>query len=230
MLLHEVKYADAAYDPDRHTGNIDQLTLSRVPQGSRVLDIGCATGYMGHWLQTQHACSVTGVEFSAEQAEVARSRLDFVITGSAELPNIQAQIAARGPYDVVICAATIGCMVDPWALLRQIKVWLKPSGKVLIAWGNVGHWSLRRDLMRGKWDYEDFGIRDILVLRFFTVHSFRRALEQAGYRITDFDSEFYDGGFRVLLRRARLRRIERWYVRRLANFFAIQFLYEAVPA
>ena len=142
---------------------------------------------MGHWLQTHRGCSVTGVEFSPEQAEVARSRLDFVITGSAKSANIQAKIAAREPFDVVICAAAIGCMVDPWALLRQIKTWLKPGGKFLVAWANVAHWSIRRDLLRGNWDYQDFGVLDIVALRFFTVHSFRRALEKAGYQISDFE-------------------------------------------
>jgi SAM-dependent methyltransferase len=229
MLVREVKYEAADYDPEKHPGNIDQLTLAQVPSNSRVLDIGCATGFMGAWLQRHKGCSVVGVEYSAEQAAVARERLTGVIVGSVESPDIQALIDQVGPFDVVLSTAAIVCMVDPWALFRQMKRWIKPGGKLLITCANVAHWTLRRDLLRGRWDYQDYGVLDVVALRFFTVHSFRRGLEQAGYRVTGFDAEFYDGGPRVLLRRLGMKGIEGWYVRRFANLFAIQFVYEAVP-
>jgi protein-L-isoaspartate O-methyltransferase len=230
MQIREIKYEDPDYDPHRHAANIDQLTLARVPRGSRILDIGAATGYIGGWLQSNASCTVIGVEYSPEQAERARQRLTDVIVGNVETAEIQAQISAHAPFDVVTCSATIVCIVDPWALLRQIKTWLKPDGKLLITCANVAHWTMRRDLLRGKWDYQDYGVLDQLAVRFFTVASFRRALQEAGYTITDFDAEFYDMGLRVLARRLKLHRFERWYVRRFAGFFAIQFLYEAKPS
>ena len=230
MLVDQVKYKAEDYDPDLHTGNIDQLTLLHIPEGARVLDIGCATGFIGHWLQTQKGCKVTGVEYGPAQAEVARTQLEAVITGSIEAPEVQAQINELQSFDVVMATAAIVCMVDPWALLEQMKSWIAPGGKLVITCANVAHWSIRRNLLFGKWDYKDFGVLDVVALRFFTVNSFRRSLEKAGYRITAFDAEFYDGGPRVLLRRLGLKRLERWYVQHFVNFFAIQFMFEAVPA
>jgi cyclopropane fatty-acyl-phospholipid synthase-like methyltransferase len=232
MLVDQVKYKVEDYDPNRHSGNIDQLTLLRIPEGKRILDIGCATGFMGHWLQTHKTCTVTtGVEFGPAQAEVARSQLEAVIVGSVESPDVQAQLSRLEPFDVVMSTAAIACMVDPWTLLEKMKTWIAPGGKLLITSANIAHWSIRRDLLFGKWEYADFGVFDVIAsLRFFTVNSFRRSLEKAGYTITDFDAEFYDGGPRVLLRRLRLKRPEHWYVQHFANFFAIQFMFEAVPA
>ncbi|HVO41063.1 MAG TPA: methyltransferase domain-containing protein, partial [Aggregatilineales bacterium] len=162
------------------------------------------------------------------QAEAARGRLSAVIVGSIETPAVQDQLDSLPPFDVVMCCATIVCIVDPWTLLKRIQRWIAPGGKLLITCANVAHWSIRRDLLRGRWDYQEYGVLDIIALRFFTVHSFRRSLEQAGYRITDFDAEFYDGGPRVVLRQRGLKKLERWYVQRFAGFFAIQFMYEAV--
>ncbi len=227
MLVDQIKYNADQYDPDEHPGNIDQLTIQRVPAGARVLDIGCATGYIGGWLQTRRGCTVVGVEFSPTQAEVAKTRLSQVIVGNIESTEVQAQISQLPPFDVVLSSATIVCLVDPWAFLRQTKAWICPGGKLLITCANVAHWSIRRDLLLGKWDYQDYGVLDEIALRFFTVPSFRRSLVEAGFRITDFDAEFYDGGPRVLLRRWGMKRLEHWYVAHFANFFAIQFMYEA---
>jgi SAM-dependent methyltransferase len=229
MLVDQIKYNAEQYDPNQHPGNIDQLTVERVPQGARVLDIGCATGYIGAWLQKERGCTVVGVEFSPTQAEVAKTRLDQVFVGNIESDALQEQICQLPPFDVVLSSATIVCLVDPWKFLRKTINWIAPGGKLLITCANVAHWTIRRDLLRGKWDYQAYGVLDEIALRFFTVHSFRRSLEQAGYRVTGFDAEFYDGGPRVVLRRLAMRRLEQWYVRRFANIFAIQFVYEAVP-
>ena len=48
------------------------LVVSLVPAGARVLEFGCATGYMSEVLKSQLGCRVTGIEYSPEAGELAR--------------------------------------------------------------------------------------------------------------------------------------------------------------
>jgi hypothetical protein len=48
---------------------------------------------------------------------------------------------------------------------------------------NVGHWSVVRDLARGRFDYLPVGILCGTHLRFFTAASLDELLQQAGFQI-----------------------------------------------
>ena len=60
------------------------MVLSLVPPHARVLEFGCATGYMSAELGSRLGCVVTGIELSAEAAEEARPRCARVIVGDVE--------------------------------------------------------------------------------------------------------------------------------------------------
>src|SRR5665648_1008225 len=45
-----------------------------------VLDVGCATGYLAQALRAR-GCTVSGVEYDAEAAEMARPHLDLLVVG-----------------------------------------------------------------------------------------------------------------------------------------------------
>jgi len=70
----------------------DKLSSSFVPKGSRVLDLGCANGKIGHFMEKYLDCRVTGVEMNPSLAQKAARRLTKVIIGDLENPQIQAQI------------------------------------------------------------------------------------------------------------------------------------------
>ncbi|KAI8956027.1 tocopherol O-methyltransferase [Xylaria longipes] len=47
------------------------LEISDLPQGARVLDVGCGIGGTSRFLAQEHACSVTGITISGRQVEIA---------------------------------------------------------------------------------------------------------------------------------------------------------------
>src|SRR5947207_2609260 len=79
------------------------LVISLVPAGARVLEFGCATGYMSAELKRRLGCTVTGVELVPEAAELAREHCERVIVGDAELLDFPSLFGGQ-KFDAVIFA------------------------------------------------------------------------------------------------------------------------------
>jgi len=68
--LEPLRYDEQVPDPFESTGMI----LNMIPPGSRVLDVGCGTGWISSLIRDIRRCTVIGIEPHAERARKARSR------------------------------------------------------------------------------------------------------------------------------------------------------------
>lgn len=225
--------------------NIDRIQLAFIPQKSRVLEIGCATGEMSEYLIREKGCTVFGVEADEEQAAVASTKGLQVFSGAVDHAALQAKlddfVCAHQPFEVVFMSQVIEHIADPGALLDKISDWLTEDGILVISTCNIAHWKYRFRLLAGKWEYEEYGIMDRDHLRFFTLNSFAVLLEDSGYRIQDFGFSFQDicpfkilFDFRLLAPSDLLRlipfvggRLRRLYTHAVRNLIATQFVYRA---
>jgi SAM-dependent methyltransferase len=165
-----------------------RLVLAAVPDGARVLDVGCATGYLAAELR-RRGCDVIGVEFDPAAAEHARAACREVVVGDLEAAETRAAveraIAAAGGIDTVVCADVLEHLRDPWAVLTWLRTLLPAdgSGRAVISVPNIGHWTARRALVRGRFDYAEFGLFDRTHLRFFTRASASALARRAGFAV-----------------------------------------------
>ena len=157
------------------------LLASWVPEAARVLDIGAGTGALATKLRDIRGATVVCVEPDAERARLAADRgLDVHAT---DLDAFAA--TAPEPFDVAILADVIEHLAYPGPVLATARRLLKPSGHLLVSVPNVAHWTLRTSLLRGRFDYEPTGLMDATHLRWFTLASLRRMLEQCGFVVED---------------------------------------------
>ena len=80
-----------------------------VPEGLKVLDLGCGTGRLLAALKPSHG---VGIDFSEQMIEVARrehSELDFRIGDAEDADFID---SLGGPFDVIVLSDLIGFMED----------------------------------------------------------------------------------------------------------------------
>jgi GT2 family glycosyltransferase/glycosyltransferase involved in cell wall biosynthesis/2-polyprenyl-3-methyl-5-hydroxy-6-metoxy-1,4-benzoquinol methylase len=153
--------------------------LDLVRPGTRVLDVGCATGRFAAALR-QRDCRVTGVEFDAEAASAARERCDEVLEGDIGQLLVSGAFEGR-VFDVVIAADVLEHLVDPWSVVRGLRTLLAPGGVVLASIPNVTHASVILEMCAGRFPLRPEGLLDMTHLRFFGEESALSLFTDNGY-------------------------------------------------
>jgi O-antigen biosynthesis protein len=145
------------------------------PRCRRVLEVGCGSGELGRLLRSR-GHHVTGIELVPEMAQLARRRLDCVVTADVEQEGFPFPPAS---FDALVFADVLEHLVDPWRVLREAVEVLADDGVVVASIPNVQNIDVLHRLFLGRWDYRERGILDIGHLRFFTLHSIRALFSQA---------------------------------------------------
>ena len=172
----------------RHTfdgtpGSVHELVVGLVPPRSRVLELGCATGYMSQVLQQRLGCTVTGVELSPQAAARASAHCQRVLVGNLETLALARELTGER-FDAAVCADVLEHLRDPGALLERLVPLLAEGAAVVASIPNVAHASVRLALLGGEFRYGETGLLDRTHLRFFTRESIEDLFEGAGYGIT----------------------------------------------
>jgi len=160
--------------------------VRHIRQGrNRILDVGCAEGFLGQNLrQLGLASEVVGIEYVSDAAKSAGSKLDRVICGDIELMNRDEMGLEAESFDYIICGDVLEHLRDPWSVLSWLVTRLKPGGGVIASLPNVRHWSVLLPLLlKGEWEYQSRGIMDRTHLRFFTRKSSVDLIKQSGLTI-----------------------------------------------
>jgi ubiquinone/menaquinone biosynthesis C-methylase UbiE len=88
-----------------------------IPEGARVLELGCGTGHLLAGLKPSYG---VGVDFSEAMIAVARDKyahLSFVV-GDIEDPGVIASL--EGPFDFILIADTLGSVDDCQRLFESL--------------------------------------------------------------------------------------------------------------
>ncbi|HWF41785.1 MAG TPA: class I SAM-dependent methyltransferase [Acidothermaceae bacterium] len=152
--------------------------LALVGANKRVLDVGCATGYLARELVAA-GCTVSGVEYDADAAEQARPALERVMVADLETADLVAEFG-REQFDAVVFGDVLEHLRDPLEVLRRARPLLARGGCVVISVPNVAHGAVRLALLQGRWEYRSLGLLDDTHLRFFTRASLKEMLRAAG--------------------------------------------------
>jgi ubiquinone/menaquinone biosynthesis C-methylase UbiE len=172
-------------DYDRSAGNYDNIRfrspggqyvdrkeqelVAGVIKGSRVLEIGTATGRFAVSL-THRGAEYTGVDLSQRMLRTTFERTDH----STSLVQMDgSQLGFRGYFDYVLCIRTFHFLPKPVEALQGMFVALGPSGQCLVTFETDN--PLRRFLL------------------FFGIGT----SEQYYYKISDVEDMFLKAGFKI---------------------------------
>jgi methionine biosynthesis protein MetW len=126
---------------DLHT---QRLIARLVPEGARVLDLGCGDGALLDLLQRQRGCSGYGVEIAdGNVLQCVRRGVDVIQL------NLDEGLAMfdDASFDVVL-------QIDTLQHLRNAEVMLRETARVgrigIVAFPNFAHWPNRISIARGR--------------------------------------------------------------------------------
>ena len=204
--------------------------IEAIRQGARVLDLGCAGGYVGEALRRRRGCRVTGVDRRALAPGV---ELDgFVLHDLNDgVPPVDFR-----DYDYVLLLDILEHLASPETFVEELRAALarSPSTRVLASTANIGFIITRLMLLAGQFNYGKRGILDLTHTRLFTFASFRRLFEQSGFRVLS--ARGIPGPFPLALGRGALGRtaftINDWLIRLAPGLFSYQmfFVVESLPS
>ncbi|MDQ7958693.1 MAG: methionine biosynthesis protein MetW [Rhodocyclaceae bacterium] len=127
------------------TGTDAQDPIARlVPEGARVLDLGCGDGALLERLQRQRGCSGYGVEIAdGNVLQCVRRGVDVIQLNLDE----GLSMFEDASFDVVL-------QIDTLQHLRNAEVMLRETARVgrigIVAFPNFAHWPNRVSIARGR--------------------------------------------------------------------------------
>jgi methionine biosynthesis protein MetW len=157
-----------------------EVILRNVPPGTRVLDVGCATGYLGEALNAR-GCRVWGVDRDAAALTVAAPWYEDVSV--IDLEACDTLPWPERSFDVVLAADVVEHLRDPGRALRVLRNYVRSDGRIVVSVPNVAHASVRIPLLLGRFAYRPTGILDETHLRFLTFKTAHELVESSGFDV-----------------------------------------------
>jgi 2-polyprenyl-3-methyl-5-hydroxy-6-metoxy-1,4-benzoquinol methylase len=181
-LMHHATLKSSRYEiftnDDRFSRNY--VFLEEAKKYRSILECGCSTGFLSRQLAAAGS-RVVGIEIDPDAAEKARQFCARVLSVDLNRPGWSNAVGEQ--FDLVTYGDVLEHLLEPRDVLRETRNLLAPGGRVLISLPNIAYWTMRVKLLLGRFEYESMGLMDYTHLRFFTVHTARKMIEQAGYRI-----------------------------------------------
>lgn len=157
----------------------ERLTVLRGGAPGRLLEVGCAAGWLLHGARSL-GWEVEGIEASPKFQRYASTTLGLPV----HLGTLASVPLAPGSFDVVVMTDVIEHLVDPVADLHRIHRLLAPGGRLVLATCDLGSWCAR---------FWGLDWRQIVVSHTFywTRRAMCHALGRAGFTVEQFSEPRY---------------------------------------
>jgi methionine biosynthesis protein MetW len=158
-----------------------QMVANWVPQGSRVLGLGCGEGELLAYLQQYKQVRCSGIEIDEARVASCIEKGLSVLQGDI---NTEVLDYPDESFDVVILAQTLQQIYAPDQLIHQI---LRIGKRCVVSFPSFSHWRARLQLLfKGRapvtkqLPYQWYDTPNIRVI---ALEDFRRFARQVGFKI-----------------------------------------------
>ncbi|WP_045215351.1 class I SAM-dependent methyltransferase [Desulfonatronovibrio magnus] len=161
--------------------------ISMTDWTGNVLEVGCGAGLMAATCKEQNSgLRWVGVEQSYDIIKEASPRLDLAINADA---NYALPFGKDIRFDRIVCGDFLEHLPFPWVFLSRLRNCVADSGRLIASVPNIGHWSIVKDLFKGRFDEAPSGTLCVTHLRFGTKKSWEKWFLGAGWNIEKVEEE-----------------------------------------
>ena len=118
-----------------------EIIINAVPQGARVLDVGCGDGVLLKRLKQERNAIVRGMELSQAGVNACVAKGLSVVQGDADL---DLALYPDDSFDIVVLSRTIQATRKPEMVLKQMH---RIGAKAVVSLPNFGFWQVRLSLL-----------------------------------------------------------------------------------
>lgn len=205
-----------------------ELIRRHARRGGVLLDLGAAGGELGSAVR-DHFERTIGFEYNVDCVGQLAGRFDQIVIADLEkVKSLPRNVRA------IVLADVIEHLRDPAAALKLVRGALADDGHMFVSVPNIANITVRLGLLFGVFEYRDRGILDFTHLRFYTMRTIKREVENAGFHIEEIRGSsvplrLIAGKYtpEFLLRIGE--RLLTWLTRLWRGLFAYQIILVAVP-
>lgn len=198
-----------------------KVVASMIPEENRkikVFDMGCGEGTLGMLLREKFRDVYTmGCDIAEKTVELAAPFYDRTVQLDIESDNIEDKLG-RETFDYIVCVEILEHLMYPDRALRKLKSFLSKDGHMIVSFPNIAWWKYRLMLLKGRFPEESRLYHHAEHLHDFTMHTFRKLLEDSGLEPVELGGEFVPPQFMKHLPKSILDRI----VKKRPNLFGYQ--------
>lgn len=172
-------YSDRClYGHDYLLAKIEPIVAAARP--NRIFDLGCGNGSIANRL-SKHA-SVTGIDISDSGVQIANRSLPHL---KIEVGSVNDDLAAKyRRFPVVVSLEVVEHLFDPPSFAKTLRP--GPGGLAIVSTPYHGYWKNLAISLTGKFDSHFTASRIGGHIKFWSVHTLRTLLTEAGFTEIEF--------------------------------------------
>ena len=155
----------------------------RIPEGARILDVGCGDGALMAWLEANKACDARGIELSRDGVNECLEKGLSVVQGDADMDLDNYPSDA---FDVAVLSKTVQATRSPSAVLNNL---LRIAPRAIVSFPNFGYWRVRLHLLlNGRMPVTEtlpVSWHETPNIHLCTVHDFASLVDELGLSIAE---------------------------------------------
>lgn len=155
------------------------LPMLKGFKNKKILDVGCASGYLGKFLK-ENGNYCVGIDVSKGNIKLAKKVLDEAYVLDVESDDLQK--LGKG-YDLIILAEVPEHLFDPQSAIARLLPLLKKDGSILLSTPNVVHAYIRLKFLFGVFNYREETVINKSHIHFFTRTEFLRVIDELGLKV-----------------------------------------------
>ncbi|GAA0077166.1 hypothetical protein UT300005_15440 [Clostridium sp. CTA-5] len=167
---------------DFRENTADYFVIKSIIDGSKVLELGCSTGYITRYLNLKKHCENSAIEIDKEALDIISPNLKYAINDDLNCIENWIDKLPDNYFDYIVCQDVLEHLIDPFKVLKHLKTKLEKQGKFLISIPNISHNTVLMQLLRDRFDYKNIGILDRTHIRFYTKETFSKEARNCGLK------------------------------------------------